>query len=1134
MGNTPSVEAPRKGSRATQKLSKPRTGNPATAGLLSPSSVADIIRRPASTTGRRPSLPYNFTPIPSPRHPESENAAVEDGLVVSHIDPLLVEDCSSHPLFQSDPQGALHLESQGIGVVTSSSRGRRMSRTDSVYTGVDEAYEHAQVGLAANLPRNVSQSSMSYDLSFYEAQRLLNLTAEPRFGDQSAIPEGLLQVALSRRQSSTPSYHPAHSDATALLPRTNSDVSLYTPMRRRSLMTPGVATRPAPVDLDVPPNIQTRHNPPQTPRCDSLESAGIGFLSIPHTTFNPSLMPRANTPCETDYKQTGAFKHGSLRITNGSPARTPARETADDGRSANSSPTPMRQGDYFDAGSQVQGKQNVDFNNNQCSVPLRTTTASPGILVNDSTTAADEQEAAINFLPELTLSMSPLSFGEVEQESLELQTTSKHTAVEDQLFDEESPECGREILNVRLDHDAKPHSSSPSTSPEGGKQKEINRSDSGIVASPTSSVPHKSLSKADSGYSSSVSIRSLSSKQNGQQDVEHIHNLEAVSPKAPASQCSKLLSNTSMRMRSATVGASELQSQTSSPDSPPPSVPEKDHVGVTKLGALPSDFPPHSKKPSPLPNRVSIGEIPKSAHHPTLRPNGPSTPTSTLTISNARKPGKLKRLLSGARAPLAVHVTHVEDRDASVPPVPQAVQEKLHEHARLPPDFENTDVWEDNSRIAVVRNTFITNHHDPIIRRPKGNDSSARTGLDKARSFKSSLHLHSLGSTITRAASSVMKNPIFRKPTLARTKLSDPDATYPGSGPSTTIEHSGEISQWHPRALGSMDNILLAASGGGGQIGRLAVMKGRSNSLSAAMGDPNSRIHEDARRSTLAGQSEHHANAFPKPSYPMQYLSSRTPPPISMKTRNIGPLRVPPPIRSRSTPPVKPGPPMLSHKPSREGIHSYPPYHYPMGPSHASSSRQSSQENLYTFTAAQIQALLNQQSQIPGNTATHPSSVQPPVGYWTSGGIPNQTHSTAPSREPSFDHSRRNSLASQTSQRSTLSNVQPWSHYPPYDTPTIRHRSSYDGYSFPTRPSYGQDNGPYPSQARGNGQMYMNNTLSNQPTLQQSGQYQQHTRYLSRGHLRHHSLDQYGSPVPYRVLHSYNSPAYRGVPIWSG
>ncbi|KAI0458528.1 hypothetical protein F5B21DRAFT_435338 [Xylaria acuta] len=1128
MGNTPSVEAPRKGSRTTQKLCKPRTGNPATAGLLSPSSVADIIRRPPSTAGRRLSLPYNSTPLPSPRYPESENTAVDDDLVAFHADPALAEDCSSHPLFQSDPHGALHLGSQSIGFVASSSRGRRMSRTDSAYTGVDEGYEQAQLGLAASLPRNVSQSSINYDLSLYEAQQSLNLADVGPFGDQSAVPEGLLQLALSRRQSYTPSYHPAHSDATALLPRTNSDTSLYTPMRRRSLMTPGVATRPAPMDLDAPPNIQTRHNPDQPQRRDSPESTGVGLLSIPHM-FDHSLMPRAHTPCETDYTQTGAFKHGTLRITNGSPARTPARESADDGRSANSSPTRMRQGSYFDAGSQAQEKRDVDANGSQCSVLPCITTASPGTLVNNLTTAADEQKAAISFLPELTLTISPFSFSEVEQESPELQTTSKHTAIEDDLFEEGSP-YGTEVLDVRLDHDAKPHSSPPSTSLEGGSQKEINRSDSGIVASPTSSAPHKSLSKADSGYSSTVSIRSLSSKRNGQQEVEHFHSLEAVSPKAPASQYPKLLSN---------IGASELQSQRTTPDSPPPSVPGKDYIRVTQPGALPNDFQALPKKPGPLPNRVSAGEIPKSAHNPPLRPNGPSTPTSTLTISNARKPGKLQRLLSGAHAPLAVHVTHVEDRDASVPPVPQAVEEKLHEHAKSPPDFENslenTNVWEDNSEVAAVGKTPITHHHDPTIGGPQHNGSSARTGRDKARSFRSSLHLHSLGSTITRAASSVMKNPILRMPTLARTKPTDPDATYPGPGPTIAMEHSGETSQWHPRALGSMDTIPLAATGGGGQYSGLAVTEGRSNSLSASMGNPNSRTHEDARRSSLASQNEHHANALLRPSYPGQYLSSKTPPPVSMKMRNIGPLRVPPPIRPRSTPPVKSGPPILSHNPSREGVHSYPPYHYPMSSNHTGLSRQSSQENLYTFSAAQIQALLNQQSQMLGITAAHPSSVQPPAGgYWTPGGIPNQTHSTAPSREPSFDHSRRDSLASQTSQQSALSNGQPWSHYPPYDTPTLRHRSSYDEYSFQTRPSHGQDNGPYPSLAHGNGQMYVNNTLSNQSTLQQSRQYQPHTRYLPRGHFRHHSLDQYGSPAPYRVLHSYNSPAYRNVPIWSG
>ena len=41
-----------------------------------------------------------------------------------------------------------------------------------------------------------------------------------------------------------------------------------------------------------------------------------------------------------------------------------------------------------------------------------------------------------------------------------------------------------------------------------------------------------------------------------------------------------------------------------------------------------------------------------------------------------------------------------------------------------------------------------------------------------------------------------------------------------------------------------------------------------------------------------------------------------------------------------------------------------------------------------------------------------------------------------------------------------------------------------------------------------------------------------------RGHVRNRTMgasvscDRDGNPLPFRVLHSYNSPAYRNVPIW--
>ncbi|KAJ8123949.1 hypothetical protein ONZ43_g214 [Nemania bipapillata] len=564
MGNTPSVEAPRKGSKAAQKLSKPRIGNPATAGLLNPSGVSDIIRRPPSTTGRRLSLPYSSTPIPSPRHPETEQTTLDD-LAVLYGASAPVDDYS-HPLFRPDPQ-ALHQANQGVGVLASSSRSRSTSKADSAYMGTGEGYEEAQLDLVVS-PRN-------YDLASYETNRLLNLIEDPPFEDQSMITESQLPIALSRQQSYTASYHPAHPDAGTLLPRTNSDASLYTPMRRRSLMTPGVATRPILADLIIPPEIQTSDS--LTPPSHSPDSMEVGLLPIPHPPFDPSLAPRAHTPCETEYQQTGGFKHGTLRITNGSPVITPARETADANLHAKSSTTTIRQRSYIGDGNPAREKQIGDSSNGQRPVSPDAT-ATPSIaLPSYLATAESDREFGLNFLPELELelTLSPFSISGIEPKSPELQTTSKHTAIEDELFDDGLAEYGTEALDVCLDDDdASPHLSSDAPL-EDGKQKGISRSDSGIVASPTTSASYKPLSKADSGYSSSVSIRSFTSKRNGQQESGRAQNTEPVSPQAPNV---KQLGKTLAEDNSTTLGSLDVQMQAPSLDGPPPPVPEKDHL----------------------------------------------------------------------------------------------------------------------------------------------------------------------------------------------------------------------------------------------------------------------------------------------------------------------------------------------------------------------------------------------------------------------------------------------------------------------------------------------------------------------------------------------------------------------------
>ncbi|KAJ3578533.1 hypothetical protein NPX13_g2034 [Xylaria arbuscula] len=1071
MGNTPSAEAPRKVSRTPQKLSKPFTGNPATAGLLSQGSVSDIIRQPPSSSGRRLSLPHCPTPVQSSRQSEPEINAV-DSLLAPHRVSTLTEDPSSPTTFQPDPQTVVSQRLSSLGALTSSNRGRGMSRRSSGFIDTEEGYDQA-VDFAAP-PRTMSL--ISRDFSSYEAQRMLSLAEAPSFEDELMMSES--QSGASRRPSFASPYHPSPLDPAMRLPRNSSDTSLYTPMRRRSLMTPGIATRPAPADPIKRWDIQDYSVPPL--KSSPSEHPGpveVGFLSLPPLSFDPSLIPRVETPCETEYKQTGAFRHGTLRITNGSPARTPARETADGGSVRDSSPTAVGRGSYFDTRSSI-----------------------PDAGIEDSETASSLTSAgnhadvdlgrgnASEFLPELELTSS-FSIGEFKLGAPELQITSRQSAIEDELFEEASPHYGAEVLNVRLDHDAK-QLPGPSIGLGDENRKAINRSDSGIVASPTSTAPHKTLSKADSGYSSSISTHSSSSRRNGRKGNGHSYYVKEVSPKSPPFQEANSPGGILMSSGLAVVNTHDGKTQPSSPNSPPPKVPEKD-VHVRTQNQIPA------RKPVQFPTKT-LNNKTSQWLSPTIPKSNNTTVALSESVGNARQSGRLHRFLSG----------HTSNQEVELPPVLRVTQGNPHERSQAAPHFSSdSDEIEvaQNSTPATASKTYQHHGLDSESHATQTHHSISQPDQEKLRGSKSSFRIHSISSTISRAASSVIaKNPILRKPLLSRPKLDDVDATAP----------------WHQR--GSSEPVIDPPhfTGEADRYGVPATREGRASSLSMSAGR-DSRVYDNTRRSSLPSQSERHATAFRQPSG--QYPVSKTPP-VSLTTRNMGYLRVPPPIRPRSTP-VKPVAPTISHKTSREGVQSYPPYNHPMNSIYANPSQRSSQESFYNYSAAQFQGHMNQAPQMSSNLP------------W---GVPSQSigtatpsHSVAPSRESSFDHSRHNSLASQTSHRSAVSNGQSWRPYPPYNTPTLKHRSSYDSHSLPARQTYSLGNVPYPTPLQMNGQLYAADHVNGQGTNSQPRQYPQQARYGSRGHVRHYSLDQNGRPVQYRVLHSYNSPAYRGVPIWS-
>ncbi|CAJ2504347.1 Uu.00g117410.m01.CDS01 [Anthostomella pinea] len=1169
MGNSPSqpsIEASGKGSKFTQKLSKPRAATVSTNDLLSPNAPPDLTRRSSLT--RRLSLPYGSTPASSPRLPRLHTETMTS--LLEGIEDSEPGDRSSRSLFRSNSSQATpsHRRSNSVGVVADSRDSRRFSRANSVSAASESACAYSQVNLQGSLSVNGSRTSINYDMFSYEAKRLLNLVEEPSHEDNSVMPESYLQESDARRKTHSNPLKSPKSNPVSSLPRSTSDVSLCTPMRRKSLMVPGVATRAPPTYPN--PKSRARYSLPSTPaRRDSMESMSGGMFSLSTFTEDPASVPRALTPCEADYKQTGAFKLGTLRITNGSPVSSPASEVGND-RTTWKTPQQHQGHDYFKGALVVTNGSAKSKGYVAEGLQASSRVASPNPIVttfagtefgSSASAVASKSEVHPQYLP--VIIQSPLSVHEAEPMSPALQATSKHMAVEDDLFEDEQQEfTSAEVLDVRIDLNARSLPPRPRLMPEAKNSKEISRSDSGIVASPASDeYSHKPLSKADSGYSSNVSLRSFSLKPRGP-ERSYPFTPEAENPTGASFEEYA----TPQLAKLATI-ASHNTVPSPTRHAPPPPVSQKEltpkeptsysRQSLWLMGAK------HSVKKSEA-QRLADAENGR-LESPEPSPSSPtssSTSASALSIGNGsrKRPGKLQRLLSGSRVPLAVHATHPAEQVPAVPPIPKDVQAKLHEHAGLlSMPFKKLTVRPEASNetpgnIASVSNVAEVHvTHTQPLQAARDDSGGCPQSEPDASGRKPSWLTGSIGSTFTRAASSVLaKKSIIRKPVFNRMTSEDETVETMPKPRRGRSAHASSRAALHQRVTGDvLDPAVLATANERESSFAPSHVRGRSKTMIVQVQnsgkDPDTSFAAFQRSMALSGRELRSPTSLNVPTGPPHIAGSRTPPPVSMRTRNMGTLRVPSPHRAQSTPPralrTRDGP-SLSRKSSREGIQNYPPAAESVDPRGTALSRKSSREDFYSL--AQVQT--HSTPQMPSMDFRRSMSFQTQSGEHR---VPKwdvqADHGASLSGQPSFDRSRRNSLVAQPDEGSAPI-IRPGSaQYISCNPPPLRHRSSYSDYDYVGQESIAKDNGPYPSMPRANGQVYVsdpwNGTLLPQQTEQQPeqqheqqpdqyGQYRPYVPRAPRAHSRHRSLDQSGIAAPYRVLHSYNSPAYRHAPIW--
>ncbi|GKT50751.1 uncharacterized protein ColSpa_10932 [Colletotrichum spaethianum] len=790
-----------------------------------------------------------------------------------------------------------------------------------------------------HIPGN--RQSINYNLMSYESRRLLNLAEDLAACEESSImSESHFEVSPSTWKSSHP-----HQPPVSQLPRANSDVSLYAPVRRRSMIqTPGLATR-LPTDYSASRRSSLRYSVPTTPaggrsRMNSIESSAYPIQPVTELFSEPDYLPppvtepieRALTPSDMDYRPLGAMKFGSLRITNGVASPLPSPDFEPQAK--------------FEVPEKSQGGNEEYFSRD--AEPGKSESDSKNVEITVSAVHASTALSPIN-----------MSFLKVESRrqgpnSPELQTTSKHTALEDELFEDDvEMEYSAEVLTVRNDPNAKPSLERLRAEQSQKNSQSIVRTDSGVVASPTIEQP-KPLSKADSGYSSNVSLRSFHAKQSASGvDQRRRTASEDSSDEQSDDVASPVEAVSNERPTAGPSNADGLATDSLQPASIPPSLQPKDASSASlkspTMATSPARFffnlnAGHSFRKD---RKASAGiDSAKSAKEAFTSPESvqsggasPEGSTSALSIgTGSRRAGKFQRFIngSGMRGPPAVHATHPSDKP--VPSVPQDVQVKLGEHSeRFPTTTKRltlrTQASKDTLNTILSVGSIVPGHvegqqgsllladsnqvaGEPVAEAPQPLE---KPKTPRHRSFQS------VPASIAHAAASVMpRRSLHRKPLPSTSK----DRT----------EFVGEA-----RA----DEIQVGFESSITAIGNVGESLGKSAFDQAFMALPSQQPVRAARERTMTmtAQMERDLSmsfysAEPMPSTAQQpnrrasqnlevldaVAKRRSSPPISLHTRNTRNTRkqAPRPKSAHSNEPNQSRRQTLPRRASRETIHSYP------------------------------------------------------------------------------------------------------------------------------------------------------------------------------------------------------------------
>ncbi|ROW10164.1 hypothetical protein VMCG_01856 [Cytospora schulzeri] len=1114
MGNTPSKEIQ---GRPSQKLAKPRNATQATAGL---GGDLDPDKRNSFLGSSKPQRRLSLFRSKSSQEAAERRKSRRNTIVGAPVDYLTPENPS-------------------------------VVRANSVNTHNLERGSHRYSGLL--VPENRSptgcRASWTHDRS-YETQRVLNRVQEqptglPRsntFDSPFAPTPEEMQTPAWRRRSLPVQPRETQPPENASISRTNSELSMHPPMRRRSMIqTPGVATRSVrPGRTNARSSVRHGHTVTPTLATQASFETDDSIPSLPPlpTPYRLEIdAPRVATPKDGEYSTTGAFKLGTLRITNGSPDLTPAGSTE-------AEPTVSRP-DYFTA------------------IPPRAKSETIVDNVQTSTTSAELQKSDVAYranakpesglsskadVPSLSITVPPagpvsqyttgLQLSPIEiddtplfRPSLEIQT--KHTAVEDLLFDMEDdsqPEIPAvEKLDVRLDPSAKglpPQPLVEPTQPEG-----VKRTDSGFVSNSVSvsSTSNSSLTKADSGYSSSVSLRSFRSgkktpateKDTGRGSTESARNSPEIEDKEPRHALELQFPSP--------FSADDIIAPWAPETENAPTPPLKDQQAVCALPRNADGDDARAKPMSPgktrikaerqqLPN-IDVGQT-GDRHGRSYEPASPiptsaksdaTDPMSPLSIgSNSQKHGRLHRLLSMrgsgfSRTPLTAHVTHAVDKQ--VPSVPKDIEEKLREHTgRFPMTTKRlalrSQMSKETLKTILSVGSLELAMEDELPSTPVFLDTDSESENAPCTSGDASLRqtINSMQSNFKQAAVSMMPNrkSITRKPVPIRKEPQESVANQVAENDGLELTSYNSVNS----SLGSNAYDVAAKA----MTEDYQSQRGRHASRSMTLTE---KSHQLQLRTYSLNMPSSPSNGYlspPSPSPSPRAVSppkkERSQPPVSMETRSF---RTPPP---RS--PLSPRSPAVLRKKSREAMRS-PTSNTSDVPPVPTLIRRGSLDSIGRVAAVSAS---NYRA-----ADWDPQAHQNSLGSQLSS-LNNSRHNS-PSSVPS-DRVHRPARAHQSSQHSNE---------------PVKQQFTIDGLVRNQQQAvdvpHAAHQGPRPRSLSQSDHWH-------HPKLVEDHQWNHHTRYppyvprgqhrrnQSAGNQPHHAP---GHP-PYRILHSYNSPAYRNAPIW--